>query len=43
MLNNILVIGAIFVDVIIDVPQLPLAGTDVSGHLATTSMGGLCV
>ncbi|WP_261656610.1 PfkB family carbohydrate kinase [Leuconostoc holzapfelii] len=40
MLNNILVIGAIFVDVIIDVPQLPLAGADVSGHLATTSIGG---
>lgn len=40
MTNNVLIIGAAFVDVIIDVPQLPFAGADVSGHLSATTIGG---
>lgn len=40
MQNKILVIGAAFVDVIIEVPQLPSPGEDVTGDFQKNQVGG---
>lgn len=38
--KKILVLGAIYVDVIVNVNELPLSGEDVTGNLRTTTLGG---
>lgn len=39
-MQKILIIGAAYVDVIVDVPQLPTTGTDVRGNLQSYRVGG---
>ena len=40
MVKRVLVIGAAFVDVIVNVPQLPTAGGDVTGMPVSSVVGG---
>lgn len=39
-MSKTLVIGAAFVDVLMDVPKLPTTGEDISGHLRANIVGG---
>ena len=39
-MSRALVLGAVFVDIVVDVPQLPLSGEDATGEMVASHVGG---